>query len=219
MRPLHTWAQPAAERWRLTVRRLTVRRSLAVLARHTLGYGPMSDTPNPPSPLVALSPAALHRLRDTAGAQVLQEAGYAAGEGAYRSFAGWLPGVAGVDDPGELAASRLGEVLSRFLSSLGWGTVAVTQLSPAVVAVESADWSEAQPGAGLQYPSCAFSSGFLADFFSRLGDAPLAVMEVECRSRGEARCRWLIGAPDSLNALYEHMAQGADYVTFLGGTA
>jgi predicted hydrocarbon binding protein len=179
----------------------------------------MTDIPLQPSALVALSPAALHRLRDTAGAQVLQESGYAAGEGAYRAFTAWLPGVAGVDDPGDLAAARLAEVLSRFLSSLGWGGVAVTQLSDAVVALDSADWAEAQPGAGLQYPSCAFTSGLLADFFSRLGDAPLAVMEVECRSRGEARCRWLVGAPESLTALYEHMAQGADYLTVLGGAA
>lgn len=179
----------------------------------------MIDIPLQPSALVALSPAALHRLRDTAGSQVLQEAGYAAGEGAYRTFAAWLPGVAGVDDPGELAAARLAEVLSRFLSSLGWGGVVLTQLSDAVVAVDSVDWPEAQPDAGLQYPSCAFTSGLLADFMSRLGDAPLAVMEVECRSRGEARCRWLVGAPDSLTALYEHMTQGGDYLTVLGGTA
>lgn len=179
----------------------------------------MPDIPLQTSSLVALSPSALHRLRDSAGAQVLQEAGYAAGESVYRSFAAWLPAVAGVDDPGDLAASRLADVLSRFFSSLGWGGVTVAQVSDAVVAVDSVDWAEAQPGVGLQYPSCAFTSGLLADFMTRLGDAPLAVMEVECRSRGEERCRWLVGAPESLTALYDHMAQGADYQTILGGTA
>ena len=179
----------------------------------------MRDIPLQPSSLVALSPSALHRLRDGAGAQVLQEAGYAAGESVYRSFAAWLPAVAGVEDPGELAASRLADVLSRFFSSLGWGGVTVVQISDAVVAVDSADWAEAQPGAGLQYPSCAFTSGLLADFMTRLGDAPLAVMEVECRSRGDARCRWLVGAPASLTSLYEHLAGGADYLTVLGGAA
>jgi predicted hydrocarbon binding protein len=179
----------------------------------------MADIPLTPSSLVALSPAALHRLRDTAGAQVLQEAGYAAGEAAYRSFAAWLPGVAGVDDPGELAAARLNDVLGRFFSTLGWGAVTVSQLSDAVLALDSGDWAEAQAGVNLQYPSCSFTSGFLADFFTRLGDTPLAVMEVECRSRGEVRCRWLVGAPDSLTSLYDHLAQGADYLTVLGGTA
>jgi uncharacterized protein len=179
----------------------------------------MTDIAFQPSSLVALSPAALHRLRDTAGAQALQEAGYAAGESVYRSFAAWLPAVAGVEDPGDLAASRLAELLSRFFSSIGWGGVTVAQLSDAVVAVDSTDWAEAQPGIGVQYPSCAFTAGLLADFMTRLGDAPLAVMEVECRSRGEARCRWLVGAPESLTAVYEHMAQGADYQTLLGGAA
>jgi predicted hydrocarbon binding protein len=171
----------------------------------------MADIPLTPSSLVALSPAVLHRL--------LQEAGYAGGEAAYRSFTAWLPGVAGVDDPGELAAARLADVLGRFFSTLGWGAVSVSHLSDAVLAVDSADWAEAQPAVNLQYPSCSFTSGFLADFFTRLGDAPLAVMEVECRSRGEARCRWLVGAPESLNTLYEHLAQGADYLTVLGGAA
>ncbi len=179
----------------------------------------MAEIPLAPSSLVALSPAALHRLRDSAGAQVLQEAGYAAGDDAYRAFAAWLPGVAGVDDPGELSVSRLPDILSRFVTALGWGAVTATQLTDAVVAVDSTDWAEAQPGAGLQYPSCSFTSGLLADFFTRLGDTPLGVMEVECRSRGDARCRWLVGAAESLTALYEHMAQGADYLTVLGGAA
>ena len=176
----------------------------------------MADIPLTPTSLVALSPAALHRLRDTAGAQALQEAGYASGEAAYRSFAAWLPAVAGVDDPGELAAARLADVLGRFFSTLGWGVVSVSQLSDAVLAVDSPDWAEAEPAVNLQYPSCSFTSGFLAVFFTRLGDVPLAVMEVECRTRGEARCRWLVGAPESLNSLYEHLAQGADYLTVLG---
>jgi predicted hydrocarbon binding protein len=179
----------------------------------------MADLPLTSASLVALSPAALHRLRDSAGAQLLQEAGYASGEATYRSFAAWLPGVAGVDDPGELAAERLAELQGRFFAMLGWGSASVSPLSEAVFAVDSADWAEAQPTAHVQYPSCAFTSGFLADFFTRLGDSPLAVLEVECRSRGDARCRWLVGAPESLTALYDHLAQGADYLTVLGGSA
>ena len=53
----------------------------------------MADIPLQPSSLVALSPAALHRLRDTAGTPALQEAGYAAGESVYASFARWLRGT------------------------------------------------------------------------------------------------------------------------------
>ena len=40
-------------------------------------------------------------------------------------------------------------------------------------------------------------------------------MEVECRSRGDARCRFLAGSPETLAALYERMAQGMAYAEAL----
>jgi len=176
----------------------------------------MIDIPLSASALVALSPRALHALRDRAGAQALQEAGYAAGEATFNAFAAWIPQVAGVDHPAELAAPRLAEVLSQFFTALGWGTMRVTPLGEAAVAVDAELWAEASPEAHLQYPSCFFTSGMLADFMGRMANAPLAVMEVECRSRGDARCRWLLGAPETLTAIYEHMTQGADYLSVLG---
>ena len=178
----------------------------------------MTDIPLSASSLVALSPRALHALRDRVGAQALQEAGYAAGEATFRAFAAWLPQAAGVDHPAELAAPRLAEVLSQFFVTLGWGAVQVTSLGEAAVAVDAPAWAEAAPEAQLQYPSCFFTAGLLADFMGRLAEASLAVMEVECRSKGDARCRWLVGAPETLSSLYEHMTQGADYLTVLGGT-
>jgi predicted hydrocarbon binding protein len=170
------------------------------------------------SSLVALPPRALHTLRDRAGAQALQEAGYAAGEPTYKAFTTWLAEAAGVEHPSDLAAPRLADVLSQFFGYLGWGAVLVTPLGSAALAVDAAQWAEAAPDAKLQYPSCFFTSGMLADFMGRIADASLAVMEVECRSRGDARCRWLLGAPETLTALYEHMAQGADYLTVLAAS-
>jgi len=176
----------------------------------------MAEIPLAAAALVALPPRALHALRDRAGAQALQEAGYAAGESTFRAFTAWLAEAAGVEHPGDLAAPRLAEVLSQFFGRLGWGAVQVAPLGSAVLAVDAGQWAEAAPDAGLQYPSCFFTSGLLADFMGRIADTPLAVMEVECRSRGDARCRWLLGAPETLTALYEHMTQGADYLTVLG---
>jgi predicted hydrocarbon binding protein len=176
----------------------------------------MTDVQLAASSLVALSPRALHALRDRVGAQALQEAGYAAGEATFRAFSSWLPQAAGVDHPAELAAPRLADVLSQFFTSLGWGAVQVTAIGEAAVAVDAATWAEAAPEAGLQYPSCFFTAGLLADFMGRLAEASLAVMEVECRSRGDARCRWLVGAPETLSSLHEQMTQGADYLKVLG---
>lgn len=179
----------------------------------------MTDVSLAAMSLVALPPRALHTLRDRVGAQALQEAGYAAGEATFQTFAKWLPGAAGVENPADVAAPKLAEALTRFFSGLGWGSVDVNALNEAVLAIDSSDWPEAQAGAGLQYPSCFYSSGMLADFMSRVGDTSLAVMEVECRSRGDGRCRWLLGSPETLTALYQHMAQGADYRTVLGAGA
>lgn len=176
----------------------------------------MTDISLSQTGLVAVSPTVFQTLRDRVGPQALQEAGYAAGEGTYRACCAWLPANAGVDNPGELAASHLADVLSKFFSSLGWGSAEVSPVGEAALAFDSMDWAEAQANAMLQYPSCYFTAGLLADFMTRVGDAALAVMEVECRSRGDARCRWLVGAPDTLTGLYQHMAQGADYLSVLG---
>jgi predicted hydrocarbon binding protein len=176
----------------------------------------MTAIPLSAATLVALSPRALHALRDRAGASALQEAGYAAGEATFHAFTSWLPQAAGVDHPADLAAPRLAEVLSQFFTALGWGAVRVTALGEAAVAVDAEQWAEAAPDAHLQFPSCFFTSGMLADFMGRVANASLAVMEVECRSRGDARCRWLVGAPETLSSLYEHITQGADYLSVLG---
>jgi hypothetical protein len=56
----------------------------------------------------------------------------------------------------------------------------------------------------------------LADFFGRLSNGLVAVMEVECRSRSDARCRFLAGSPDTLSTLYDRMAQGTSYAEALG---
>src|SRR6266704_1542903 len=57
----------------------------------------------------------------------------------------------------------------------------------------------------------------LNDVLGRLSGETVAVMEVECRSRHDPRCRFLSGAPDTLNVVYDQMTQGRSYVEALGG--
>src|SRR3989442_2039093 len=59
---------------------------------------------------------------------ILQQAGFAAGEGIYRAFQTWLPGQAGVTRPEELDAAQLNDVLSAFFQAAGWGAVTVGRL-------------------------------------------------------------------------------------------
>ena len=165
---------------------------------------------------------ALHQLHVTllrdapdAAYAILQETGFAAGEGLYQAFCAWLPGETGVARPDDLDAGRLTNVLSAFFQSTGWGAVSVAPLGVAALVVDSGDWAEADPGSG-EAPTCFFSAGMLADFLGRLSGEPVAVLEVECRSRNDARCRFLSASPDTLNAVYEQMTQGTGYEQALG---
>lgn len=140
---------------------------------------------------------------------ILQEAGYAAGEGLYKAFAA-------TNDPAELDADLLAPTLSEFFTSSGWGTVTITPVGTGALALDSADWAEAEPGTS-QAPMCFFSAGMLADFLGRLSDETIAVMEVECRSKGDARCRFLSATPEVLDKVYNEMTAGRSYAEALGG--
>lgn len=165
----------------------------------------------------------LHQLRTAlqrdAGLQAstyLQEAGFAGGEELYGEFAEWLLATRGVERPADLDAALLSEVLSEFFTDQGWGELTVAPLGPAVLALDAPAWAEAAEDGRSEFPSCHLTCGLLADFLGRLSDGLVAVMEVECRSRGDGRCRFLAGAPDTLGALYDRMAQGTSYAEALG---
>jgi len=158
-------------------------------------------------------------LERDAGAQAatwLQEAGFAGGETLYQVYTEWLTDRYSVDRPALLDVRHLGETLSAFFQEYGWGSVQVSPLTPAVIALDSSDWWEADPAGGAEYPSCHLSSGSLAELLSRVSGTTLSVMEVECVSRGDQRCRFLAGAPETLQILYGRMAEGASYLTALG---
>lgn len=140
---------------------------------------------------------------------ILQEVGYGAGEGLYRAFAA-------ANNPANLDADCLGDVLAEFFAGAGWGTLTMTPVGTGALALDSSNWAEAEPGSA-QAPMCFFSTGMLADFLGRLSDQTVSVMEVECRSRGDARCRFLSATPEVLERVYNEMTQGRSYAEALGG--
>jgi len=87
---------------------------------------------------------------------------------------------------------------------------AVLSLGSAALAVDTGDWVEAEPGSA-ETPMCFFTAGMLSDFLGRLSGEPVAVMEVECRSKNDGRCRFVSASPDTLNAAYEQMTEGKSY--------
>jgi predicted hydrocarbon binding protein len=160
--------------------------------------------------------AALERDTGLQAASYLQEAGFAGGAELYGQFAEWLRADRGVERPADLDAEFLSTALSEFFAELGWGSLTAQALGPAVLALDSTEWAEAVDEGRGEFPSCHLTCGLLADFLGRLADGLVAVMEVECRSRGDGRCRFLAGAPETLSTLYDRMAQGSSYTGALG---
>ena len=151
-------------------------------------------------------------LRDAglSSAGWFQEAGYAGGAALFEAFRRWLA-ARGADAPESLPLEEFQRLAGEFFRQTGWGSLTVGTLHDAVATLDSPDWGEASPDAGMEYPCCNLSAGMLADFFGRVADAPLAVMEVECRSTGAERCRFLLGSAEVMQAVYEGMSQGQRY--------
>jgi hypothetical protein len=154
--------------------------------------------------------AALTRDAGPAAAGYLQEAGYAGGAALFEAFRGWLASR-GDGTPESLSLDAFQARAAEFFRETGWGSLAVGALHGTVATLDSSDWGEATPGSALEHPGCHLSAGLLADFFGRVADAPLAVMEVECRSCGADRCRFLVGSTDVMLQVYEEMSRGATY--------
>ncbi len=150
-------------------------------------------------------------VRDTGGAYAtyLQEAGYAGGEAVFAAFRSWLAERG--EDVESLDLDAFQARGTEFFRDAGWGSLRIEPLGDVVAMVDSVDWAEADPVSAMPYPACHYTTGMLADFFGRTAAAPLAVLEVECRSSGSAHCRFLVGATEVMSHLYERMAAGATY--------
>ena len=169
----------------------------------------------PSDDMLALPRGAFARLRDLvwhATAEhapgYLQEAGYGAGEQVYQGFVNWCAKHSyGV--PESIAAANFPKLAEWFFNELGWGHVSVGTIGNAVVTVDANNLPDV--GAQVQFPGCYMSSGMFADFFSRLAGAQLVSREVECRTIGNERCRFVIASAETIQHMYDGMAQGMHY--------
>ena len=158
--------------------------------------------------LVSLRTALFRDVGATAAA-VLQEAGYAGGRPMFGAFSEWLA-LRGLPAPDDLPASEFAARATEFFQETGWGSIELGKLE-SVATIDSADWSESDPDVPLEFPGCYFTAGVFADFFGRVAGSPVAVMEVECRSMGNERCRFLLGTAETLQHVYDEMGQGVAY--------
>jgi predicted hydrocarbon binding protein len=170
----------------------------------------------PANALVAMTRDSLLALRSVLfrdvgaeAATLLQEAGIAGGPGLYDTFTRWLS-ARGRGAPETLDATEFAERATEFFRDAGWGSIAVGSLD-SVATIDSSDWAEGDPSYPLEFPGCYYSTGVFADFFGRRAGEPLAVMEVECRSMGADRCRFLVGSEETMQRVYDEMGRGVAY--------
>jgi predicted hydrocarbon binding protein len=144
-------------------------------------------------------------------ATLLREVGYATGAAVSAQFERWLTEHGRGAVPGSLPAEEFWPALDEFFQETGWGSLRHVALHPGVGALDSPDWAEVLPESGAFQPSCHLSVGMLAEVLGRVASGGVAVLEVECRSRGDARCRHLFGGEEALRSVFEQASAGQSY--------
>jgi predicted hydrocarbon binding protein len=153
----------------------------------------------PVASLAALRHALTKEVGPDAAARALSAAGHAAGDALFSQM--------GANEESERAFWRK---LTHLFNSRGWGTLVHSAAHEGVGALDAGDWVEADEEALTSRPSCFFTTGMLANLLGNAAGAPVTVLEVECRSRGDARCRFLFGSNEALNAVYEQVGSGVN---------
>lgn len=140
-----------------------------------------------------------------ASIHALHSVGYETGQSAGRSFRTSVGG-----DLSTLPQEDFWGKLSGYFARRGWGSLSHQPRHVAVGVLTSRDWSEGEESRSGDDTSCSFSSGFLAGFLTELAGGPVAVLEVECRSRGDAACTFAFGAEGAIHEVYGHLVEGGN---------
>lgn len=157
----------------------------------------------PSAALGALRRALSDELGDDVAARVLRNAGHDAGDAFFQILAADTPsGLSGLD------ATSFWRRFAQLFSSRGWGSLRHTDVHPGVAILEASDWSEANATGVDARPACYFTTGLLANVLGKVAGGDVSVMEVECRSRGDAQCKFMFGSPETLRGVYEHLLNG-----------
>lgn len=138
-----------------------------------------------------------------ASVQALHAAGYAAGEEYYRGFV-----RAASADVGTMGTERFWRHLRRYFRQKGWGELRHESPHPGVGLLRSGDWAEASADSESQ-PSCAFTSGVLSNFLTHAAGGAVAVLEVDCVSKGSDSCSFAFGSEATIQELYGHLLEGS----------
>ena len=163
----------------------------------------------PVASLAAIRLALTSAVGPDEAARALRAAGHAAGDAVFAALT--QPFGADSGDANALAdvkAATFWRRISQLFSTRGWGTLNHADLHDGIASLDSTNWVEAEPGTTAR-PTCFFTTGLLANLLGQAAGADIAVLEVECRSRGDHQCRFVFGAPETIDALYGRIRSGA----------
>ena len=142
----------------------------------------------------------------------LHHAGYRAGTEAAHAFTSLVQA-----EPSSLPASLLWSRLGDFFEKRGWGRIVHEQPHGSIGVLSSTNWAEASDEELDPEGSCCFSTGFLSGLLSDVASGPVAVLEVDCRTRGGEACRFAFGSEAAIHDLYGRLLDGKDMSAALSG--
>lgn len=167
------------------------------------------DVRIPAESLRALSRAA--RGADEATGRALREAGRRAG-------AAICAQVAREADPGTEPMAAFWGAVREALAERGLGGASYGLLAPGVAEVLLTGGPEVgtTEGNGAGPPGCPFATGLVAGLLSEAAGSPVAVLEVECGSRGSEACRFLVGDETRLRSVRGRVLTGSSVEEAVG---
>ncbi|CAN5789139.1 hypothetical protein BH23GEM9_BH23GEM9_36890 [soil metagenome] len=157
----------------------------------------------PASALGTMRDALVSSVGAEAAAEAMRAAGHAAGDAFFR--------ILDSDERQDIAllpAQRFWGRFALLFSSRGWGYLSYTESHPGVGSLVAADWAEAAVETAGDGPVCHLTTGLFANLLGQVARSEVAVLEVECRGRGDEQCRFLFGGPDAVYSVYERLSAG-----------
>lgn len=167
------------------------------------------DLALPVNSLAALRNALETQVGPDVAAHALRHSGHAAGDALISRLAQNSDPDANSHELRGITGDTFWRRLSQLFATRGWGTLTHETPHVGIGSLESTNWVEAVPDSAAR-PSCYFTTGMLANLLGHAAGGDVAVLEAECRSRGDERCRFLFGSPEALEALYTRLRAGED---------
>jgi len=158
-----------------------------------------------PAALVgSLLAAAAGDRSTTAAIEVLRQAGFDSGE----AVLAMLRDRFGGESLASLPAADFWDGFSGFCEEMGWGTLRHSGAHRGVGEFDGDDWFESDSETSRL--GCQFTTGLLASLLQHLAGEDVAVLEASCRSRGDAQCRFVFGAPATLAVVHGGLSAGSN---------